>query len=206
MSNEPPVPVDIKLRQKARLLEISFNDGSNFRLPCEYLRVFSPSAEVKAAADRGELVSGKSRVNITAIQPVGSYAVQLLFDDGHDTGVYSWKTLHELGEQQDSKWTEYLEKLKAAGLDRGETATGPRTVTLLYFVSLPEAVGKESEQVIVQEDVKNVAELVSWLKSRGDRWQQALERYDLTITVNKQFSEWDTPIEDGDEIAIVPKG
>lgn len=208
MSSEQsgPVPVDIKLRQKARILEISFDDGKSFRLPCEYLRIFSPSAEVKAATDRGELIHGKSRINIASIQPVGSYAVQLVFDDGHDTGVYSWKTLYELGVQQEQKWSGYLEKLDAAGLDRGEVATGPATVTLLYFVSLPEAVGKETEQVKLPASVKNVENLVDWLKARGEKWQQALERYGLTITVNKQFAEPDTPLEDGDEIAIVPKG
>ena len=201
-----PIPVDIKLRQKARLLEISFDDGKTYKLPCEYLRVYSPSAEVKAAVERGELVHGKSGVNISAIQPVGNYAVQLVFDDGHDTGVFSWKTLHQLGERQEQQWASYLEKLKAAGLDRAEKKMVAREITLLYFVGLPSEVGKEKEQLKVPASVVTVEELMAWLKKRNDTWQQALDRYELTITVNKQFVEFDTPIEEGDEVAIVPKG
>ena len=201
-----PVPVDIKLRQKARLLEISFDDGKTYKLPCEYLRIYSPSAEVKAAVERGELVHGKSDVNISAIQPVGNYAVQLVFDDGHDTGVFSWKTLHQLGEQQEQQWANYLEKLKAAGLDRAEKQMVAREITLLYFVSLPSEIGKEKEQLKVPASVTTVEELMAWLKKRSETWQQALDRYELTITVNKQFVELDTPIEEGDEVAIVPKG
>jgi DUF971 family protein/molybdopterin converting factor small subunit len=201
-----PVPVDIKLRQKARLLEISFADGKSYELPCEYLRVYSPSAEVKAAVERGELVQGKSGVNITAIQPVGNYAVQLMFDDGHDTGVYSWKTLYELGERQQQQWASYLEQLKAAGLDRAEKQLVARNITLLYFVSLPSEVGKEKEQLKVPASVVTVEELLDWLKKRGETWQQALDRYELTVTINKQFVELDTPVEEGDEVAIVPRG
>ncbi|MDH5632313.1 MAG: gamma-butyrobetaine hydroxylase-like domain-containing protein [Gammaproteobacteria bacterium] len=201
-----PIPVDIRLRQKARLLEIDFNDGSQFKLPCEYLRIFSPSAEVKAAVARGEIVHGKRDVNITGITPVGHYAIQLVFDDGHDTGVYSWKTLYELGQQQDGKWSTYLQQLEQTGLDRGEAGKGPRRITLLYFVSLPKELGKETEQQQLPDSVITVTDLVEWLKKRGDNWQQALSRYDLIITVNKQFAESDTPIDNGDEIAIVPKG
>ena len=112
-------PIDIKLHQKSRLLEISFEDGKLFKLPCEYLRCFSPSAEVRGHGPGQETLQvGKESVNITGIEPVGNYAVLLRFDDGHDTGIYSWQTLYELGENQDKYWAEYLEKLKAAGHTR----------------------------------------------------------------------------------------
>lgn len=112
-------PTDIKLHQKSRLLEISFEDGKIFKLPCEYLRCFSPSAEVRGHGPGQETLQvGKENVNITGIEPVGNYAVLLRFDDGHDTGIYSWQTLYELGENQDKYWADYLEKLKAAGHTR----------------------------------------------------------------------------------------
>jgi DUF971 family protein len=112
-------PTDIKLHQKSHLLEISFEDGKTFKLPCEYLRCFSPSAEVRGHGPGQETLQvGKENVNITGIEPVGNYAVVLRFDDGHDTGIYSWETLYDLGEHQDQYWADYLEKLKAAGHQR----------------------------------------------------------------------------------------
>ena len=104
-----PVPSEIRLRRQARILEVSFADGSRFELPFEYLRVHSPSAEVKGHGPGQEvLVLGKENVGITAIEPVGQYAVRLVFDDGHDTGLYTWKYLHELGRERAAKWAEYL--------------------------------------------------------------------------------------------------
>lgn len=105
-----PIPTEINLRQKSRILEIAFDDGERFELPCEYLRVFSTSAEVQAAKERGEIVKGKEEVNITQIEPVGSYAVNLHFDDGHNTGIFSWNTLYELGKNYEKNWQEYLQK------------------------------------------------------------------------------------------------
>jgi DUF971 family protein len=105
------VPTEIRLRRSSRLLEVSFSDGSHFELPFEYLRVHSPSAEVKGHAPGQEvLVLGKENVGITAIEPVGQYAVKLVFDDGHDTGLYTWKYLAELGREQREKWARYLER------------------------------------------------------------------------------------------------
>lgn len=103
-----PVPTEIQLHQKSRVLEIGFDDGARFRLPVEYLRAFSPAAEARTARQRGDFLAGKESVNITRITPVGSYAVQLHFDDGHETGVYAWKTLYELGRDQDKHWPAYL--------------------------------------------------------------------------------------------------
>ena len=113
---QQPVPVEIKLLQKSRTIEISFDTGERFSLSCEYLRVFSPSAEVRGhGMGEGILVSGKKNVNITGIEPVGNYAVKLVFDDGHQTGLYSWKTLYELGVKQATNWPCYLARLAAAG-------------------------------------------------------------------------------------------
>ncbi len=104
-------PTHIAVHQKSRQFEIHFSDGSEFNMPFEYLRVFSPSAEVRVAKKRGELILGKDQVNIDNVEPMGSYAVRLLFDDGHDTGVYSWKTLKELGDNFEVYWSEYQQQL-----------------------------------------------------------------------------------------------
>ncbi|MHB8743371.1 MAG: gamma-butyrobetaine hydroxylase family protein [Sulfuricaulis sp.] len=112
-------PTDIKLHQKSRLLEVAFDDGSQFSLPCEYLRVYSPSAEVRGHAPGQEVLQvGKENVNITNIEPVGSYAVCLFFDDGHSTGIYSWDWLHHLGLHQEELWKQFLERLAKSGYQR----------------------------------------------------------------------------------------
>jgi len=114
-----PKPTDIKLHQKSRILEVAFDDGMSFRLPCEYLRVYSPSAEVRGHGPGQEVLQvGKEKVNIVAIEPVGTYAVVLRFDDGHDTGIYSWETLHDLGVNRPQYWKTYLERLRDAGHTR----------------------------------------------------------------------------------------
>ena len=99
---------EIRLRARSRVIEVSFDDGSRFELPFEYLRVHSPSAEVRGhGTGEGVLVLGKENVVISAVEPVGQYAVRLIFDDGHDTGLFTWKYLHELGSQREQKWAEY---------------------------------------------------------------------------------------------------
>ena len=114
-----PAPTAIRLRTRSRLLEVSFDDGTRFELPAEYLRVHSPSAEVKGhAAGEGILVTGKEQVGIARIDPVGRYAVKLVFDDGHDTGLYTWAVLYELLSDHDRKWARYLERLAQAGKTR----------------------------------------------------------------------------------------
>jgi DUF971 family protein len=111
-----PVPAEIKLRTTSRVLEVSFGDGSHFQLPFEYLRVHSPSAEVQGHGPGQEvLVLGKEHVGIRAVQPVGQYAVKLVFDDGHDTGLFTWKYLYELGRDREAKWGQYLARKAAAG-------------------------------------------------------------------------------------------
>lgn len=119
MTEKSIKPTDIKLHQKSRVLEIAFEDGKEFKLPCEYLRCFSPSAEVRGHGPGQETLQvGKENVNITGIEPVGNYAVVLRFDDGHDSGIYSWETLYDLGKNQEKYWTDYLQKLEAAGHKR----------------------------------------------------------------------------------------
>lgn len=114
-----PIPTQIKLHRQSRVLELQFDDGARFELPCEYLRVHSPSAEVKGHGPGQEvLVWGKADVNIARIEPVGQYAVRLVFDDGHGSGLYSWSLLYELGEKREQKWRDYLQRLEAAGRAR----------------------------------------------------------------------------------------
>lgn len=114
-----PVPTEIKLHQKSRVLEIQYADGRQFRFPYEFLRVYSPSAEVRGHGPGQEVLqTGKRDVDIRALEPVGSYAVQPVFSDGHATGIYSWEYLYELGERQEELWREYLERLSAAGASR----------------------------------------------------------------------------------------
>lgn len=110
---------DIHLHQKSRILELIYDNGERFRLPCEYLRVFSPSAEVRGHGPGQEvLVTGKESVTINAIEPVGHYGVKLVFSDGHDTGIYDWNYLYELAENQARNWQAYLDRLAAAGYQR----------------------------------------------------------------------------------------
>lgn len=116
MSDDTKRPTEINLHKQSRVLEIVFGDGSRFHLPCEYLRVYSPSAEVRGhAPGEGTLQVGKEDVNITNIEPVGHYAIQLFFDDNHDTGIYSWQTLYDLGVHQEKYWQDYLRQLEEAG-------------------------------------------------------------------------------------------
>ncbi len=115
-------PVEIKLRKTSRLLAVVFDDGKSFDLPFEYLRVYSPSAEVTGhSAGQGVLQTGKENVQIAKIEPIGHYAVRLVFDDGHDTGLYTWKYLYELGDQHQENWQSYLDRLKAAGYARSDS-------------------------------------------------------------------------------------
>ena len=106
------IPVEIKLRKASRLIAMQFDDGTSFELPFEYLRVFSPSAEVQGhGPGQGVLQTGKENTCVTSIEPIGNYAVRLVFDDGHDTGLYTWNYLYELGAKQAENWQAYLDRL-----------------------------------------------------------------------------------------------
>lgn len=121
MSN--PKPDNITYHQNSRTLEISFDEGSNFNLSAEYLRVFSPSAEVQGhSPDQAVLQLNKENVKIEAIEPVGNYAILIRFSDDHDTGIYAWDTLYELGANQEQNWNNYLARLSAAGHSRKSDA------------------------------------------------------------------------------------
>jgi DUF971 family protein len=124
LDKNTPNPTELKLHQKSRELEISFADGSNFRLSFEFLRVFSPSAEVRGHAPGEEtLQTGKRNVDIKALEPVGNYAVQPFFSDGHDSGIYSWDLLYRYGKDKDALWADYLARLEAAGENRDVDAS-----------------------------------------------------------------------------------
>ncbi|MGH7029292.1 MAG: gamma-butyrobetaine hydroxylase-like domain-containing protein [Stellaceae bacterium] len=117
-------PVELRLKQAEKLIEISFDDGSRFRLPAEYLRVESPSAEVQGhGPGQKTLVAGRAEVGIIGLEPVGNYAVRITFDDLHDTGIYSWSYLHQLGIEHDRRWRDYVEGLAANGLSREPRAS-----------------------------------------------------------------------------------
>ncbi|CAA0099963.1 Uncharacterised protein [Halioglobus japonicus] len=117
--SEAPTPSSIQLHSRSRLLELTYEGGESYSLSCEYLRVYSPSAEVLGHGPGQEVLqTEKMKVAITAIKPVGNYALQLVFDDGHDTGLYSWRYLYELCRDQEARWQEYLDRMAKAGANR----------------------------------------------------------------------------------------
>lgn len=117
-------PASIKLHRQSRVLDVAYADGTRYALPCEYLRVFSPSAEVRGhTGGEPTLVPGKRNVAIDKVDPVGSYAVRLVFDDGHSTGLYSWDVLDDLGAHQPEYWARYLERMAEHGLSRDSGVT-----------------------------------------------------------------------------------
>lgn len=197
-------PVEINLHSKSRLLVVAFEDGKRFELPCEYLRVFSKAKEVRTL---GHPVGGKEQVNITHIEPQGQYAVRLLFDDGHDTGIYSWETLYELGERFQENWQGYLERVAELGISRhapGAEKPQQRRVKMLYFTYLFKQLRKESEELQLPAAVNDVQSLLEWLRRRDPKHAHLFRDGTLRITVNKQFSELFTRIDDGDEVALIP--
>lgn len=126
LNKDTPIPTEIKAHQKSRKLEVSFDDGQRFELDYELLRVLSPSAAVRGHGPGQErLQAGKREVTVEAVEPVGSYAVKLVFSDGHDSGLYSWDYLYELGLNRDTLWQDYLDRLAAAGLSRDPADNPP---------------------------------------------------------------------------------
>lgn len=122
-------PTDIKLHQLSRIVEISFDNGETFKLPCEYLRVYTPSAEALGHAPGQEILQiGKEMVNITEIKPVGNYGIAPTFSDGHNSGIYSWDMLYKLGSEYQTLWASYLQELENAGQSRNEP---PHTQVLI---------------------------------------------------------------------------
>ena len=194
-------PTQIKLHQQSRLLEIHFDDRTSYKLPCEYLRVYSPSAEVRAAKNRGECIVGKELVTINSIDPVGQYAVRLVFDDGHDSGIYSWKTLKHLGENYSNYWQDYVQQ--RAQISAGNQQTDGK-IRVLFFGGLANEVGLENFELDPGAETKTVEDVVNQL---GEKFPSSLLRCELlTITINKQFVQPSQLVNAGDEIALVPRG
>ena len=129
MAPDVPIPLEIKLHQKSRRLELSYEDGKSFSLDFEYLRVYTPSAEARGHGPGQEVLqTGKRLVTIDRIEPVGTYALRLVFSDGHDSGLYSWDLLYNLGKHHEALWAEYLKQLEARGLSRDlDTTSRPAT-------------------------------------------------------------------------------
>ncbi len=197
--------MEIKLHRKSRILSLSFSDGKEFRYQAEYLRVYSRAAEVQVS---DTLVTGKEEVNIESVEPQGSYAIRIIFDDGHDTGIYSWESLYELGINMEEYWQTYLNRLAATGHSRkqhGSDATRQQlTLSIMYFSYLVNMLGKQSETVKVPASVVDVQGLLIWLaKIKQDRGY-LLADDNVRTTVNKQFAELFTRLDSGDEVGIIP--
>lgn len=197
-----PIPEELRLDRQARELHVRFDDGAEFVLPCEYLRVFSPSAEVKTARARGDLVKDKQSVNIERIEPYGTYAVRLYFSDGHNTGIYSWESLYQLGQDHQKNWQQYRVDLEQQGQSPGKG--GERVVTLLLFAALAEELEMERVDVALPSETTTVAEFLYWLRQQGDDWREVIDPRRLTITVNQQPAEPTTRLHDEDEVALTP--
>jgi len=119
LSAQSPLPTDIIVHQQSRVLEVAFSDGQRFRIPFELMRIYSPSAEVQGHGPGQEVLqTGKRDVELVGLEPVGNYAVQPSFSDGHDSGIFSWDYLYFLGSQQDDLWRKYEARLQQAGIDR----------------------------------------------------------------------------------------
>ena len=124
LNRDIPIPTEIKLHQISRVMELTFSDNTHFQLPYELLRVFSPSAEVRGHGPGQEVLqAGKRNVAIVGVEPVGNYAIRPIFSDGHNSGIYSWDLLYELGARQESMWQQYLARLEAAGASREDDVT-----------------------------------------------------------------------------------
>jgi DUF971 family protein/molybdopterin converting factor small subunit len=194
-------PTAIKLHRKSRLLEIAFSDDTRFLYPCEYLRVLAPAA---AGGDKAGPVHGKRLVGVTHIEPQGTTALQLDFDDGFSCS-YTWEDLHALGADYEHNWADYLQQLEEHGLDRGDGTAGKARIKLLYFIQLAKLAGRDEEEVELPDTVTHVESLLAWLGSRRPGWQESFAPDKVQVTVNRHFAEPYTLIEDGDEVAIVPR-
>ena len=198
-------PSEIKLHQKSQLLEISFDNGENFKLPSEYLRTHAKSAEIETSE---KPVFGKADIKLEKIEPQGNYALRLYFDDGYDSGIFSWDTFYQLGTEYDTNWAQYLTKLEKYGLQRGlanKAAEGQASIRLMYFMTnMLKVTRKETEELPLPGSIRDVEKLLKLLRMRGKDWDRMFSDTAVQITVNKQFAELFTKLEDGDEVAFVP--
>ena len=188
------MPTGIKLHKGSRYLEINYASGESFNLPYEYLRAFSVNAEENLSGQNGDELSDKTDAKISLINPVGNYAIQIVFDDGHETGIYSWARLFDMAQNLQSDWE---------GLDKtiSEKHQNKRTISILYFSELENRLGLESEIITLAEEVKTIDDLIPWLMTRRGEWEEALAGT-LKITVNRKFVSMADLIVDGDEIAL----
>lgn len=198
-------PTEIKLHQKSRILEIAFESGENFKYPCEYLRTHAKSAEMETA---DAPVAGKAEVNIEKIEPQGNYALRLFFDDGYDSGIFSWDTLYELGINYDANWEKYLAAIEQHGLKRSaieKPEDGKIKIKVLYFMTnMLKVTKRESEELVLPESINEVQKLLKYLRFKGKEWEPMFADDAVQVTVNKQFAELFTKLEHGDEVGIVP--
>jgi len=198
-------PTEIKLHQKSHLLEMSFDSGENFKYPCEYLRTHSKSAEIETSATP---VFGKADVNITKIEPQGNYGLRMFFDDGYDTGIFSWDSLYNLGNDYETLWPKYLARLEKHGLKRetgNSTSDGKFSIRLMFFMTnMLKVTKKETEDLVLPESINTVAKLLKFLRLRGKDWEPMFADDAVQVTVNKQFAELFTKLEHSDEVAFVP--
>jgi DUF971 family protein/molybdopterin converting factor small subunit len=198
-------PTEIKLHQKSKILEISFAAGENYKYPCEYLRTHSKSAEIETS---DVPVSHKADVNIEKIEPQGNYGLRLFFDDGYDTGIFSWDSFYELGRDYESNWKTYLERLEKHGLTResgSKNKDGKIKIRLMYFMTnMLRVTKKEVEEIELPESINDVQKLLKLLRFKGEEWEPMFADDAVQVTVNKQFAELFTVLEDGDEVAFVP--
>ena len=190
------------------MLSVTFDSGEHFDLPCEYLRIFSPSAEVRTVKEQGTVISGKEAVNITSIEPIGNYAIRFAFDDGHDSGVFPWELLYELGTNYAANWQSYMNELEKTGVTRNPLPVASEentlSVNVLYFAWIAEKLGRESEAVLLPRGIKDVASLLAQLRKRGEIWERGFDEQNVNVTVNKQFASPNTALHENDEVAIVP--
>jgi len=198
-------PTEIKLHQKSQLLEISFVDGKNFKLPSEYLRTHAKSAEIEASE---KPVFGKADIKLEKIEPQGNYALRLYFNDGYDSGIFSWDTFYELGDNYENNWQNYLAELEKYNLKRepdNNAKDGEATIRLMFFMTnMLKVTRKETEELILPASIREVEKLLKLLRMRGKDWERMFADDAVQITVNKQFAELFTKLENGDEVAFVP--
>jgi DUF971 family protein/molybdopterin converting factor small subunit len=198
-------PTEIKLHQKSKLLEISFDTGETFKYSCEYLRTHAKSAEIETS---DVPVAHKADVNIEKIEPQGNYALRLFFDDGYDTGIFSWGTLYQLGNTYEETWAKYLKALEQHDLSREsgqKPENGKAKIKLMYFMTnMLKVTRKETEEIELPESIKDVQSLLKLLRFKGKDWEPMFADDAVQVTVNKQFAELFTVLEHGDEVAFVP--
>ncbi len=198
-------PTEIKLHQKSKILEISFDTGENFKYPCEYLRTHAKSAEIETSDTP---IAHKADVNIEKIEPQGSYALRLFFNDGYDSGIFSWDTLYELGNEYEANWDKYLKALEQHNLSHNSEQTpkdGKAKIKLMYFMTnMLKVTRKETDEIELPESIKDVQGLLKLLRFKGKDWERMFADDAVQVTVNKQFAELFTVLENGDEVAFIP--